>query len=283
MAESSIQDLLNSVRFLTGATIEVTTESDFLDIFDITGGLTLTGSWQDVPMNFSRQTSTAYNWVTGSAEVEFNNEGTYIVMARTNVRTSSGTGRSSSAMQVVYDAGSGYEVLSGTTNGMYHRQLNDGQTGSISTFIVSAQPGDKVKMQVQQTNGGDTLQTLPNGSSIIIFNTKGQKGEDAQIIIKNDGVDVTGSPHNKLNFTGTYVGVTNAGSGQVDINFDLYDNLPAVQVRNSALTVDTSWLDINFENLDVETDTSIIEQTSPDRIIVKTGGTYTIKYNINLS
>jgi hypothetical protein len=287
MSQSNIQDLINSLRIInpTGTT-EVITDADYLDVVDINGGMNLTTSFQDVKYNFQKKLAPAYQHNSGEAEIEFLQDGTYVMIARCTTTVSTGTARSDSSMQLVYDDGTtGFTYLLGTTGHMYNRDEDEGTDTATIATVITATIGDKIKMQVKQDGGSSTLQTVADGSSFLIFNTQGQKGADGEVTIKNEGVAVPNAPHTKINFKGTSVGLEDVGNGQVDVEFDIYDELPSLQIRrDSGYTVSTGWTDLEFNLTDLETASHVIEHndTFPERIDIKTGGTYLINYSSSI-
>ena len=47
----------------------------------------------------------------------------------------------------------------------------------ISTVVLDLAAGDKLKMQATRISGPGVMETLANGSSLILFSPRGEKGE----------------------------------------------------------------------------------------------------------
>lgn len=198
-------------------------ELDYFDGVDETGGTTVGNSWTDIPLNTIRRKDSPYTHTSPGSEVTFNEAGLYTVFAKVTTEGVNGSNRTQNEMRVVLDEGSGYNLIPGTRGGMYCREVTEG-TGTASAMVtVDVNSGDKIKVQAQRVSGTTDVELLPNGSSLLIIRLKGAKGDKGDtgsgstISIEEDNSSV-GSPFSTINFTGSGVSVSDAGSGQVDVD-----------------------------------------------------------------
>lgn len=113
-------------------------------------------------------------------------------------------------------------------------------------------------------------------------------GSTPAVIIQDDGSNLTGTPHSKLNFAGAGVTLADNGSGVATLTFTgggggTAGDLAAVQARRSTVLngVPLSWTDLNYDVTDFENDSAVVEHLAPgtpDRIQVKEAGTYEVRY-----
>jgi hypothetical protein len=95
-----------------------------------------------------------------------------IIMARVTLDISNGSSRSQAQSWLEIDTGSGYQEIPGTKGTSYHRTSSAGQD-SVSLFAtaeVAKIDMTKIRIRTQRTAGSSDLQTLVNGSSILVLN-----------------------------------------------------------------------------------------------------------------
>ena len=157
--------------------------SKYCDLYDSIGGLVLSpvGNYVDVPFNMQRRfDSNTYSHSTGSSEIEFLADGTYLIFARCSTYLISGTTRTQSEMRLMIDTGTGYNEIGGSLSYMYNREVLEGFNTGISNLVLDVVSGVKIKMQARLKTGSTQLRTAPNGSSIVIFKVEGLIGPKGQ-------------------------------------------------------------------------------------------------------
>ena len=126
-----------------------------------------------------------------------------------------------------------------------------------------------------------------DGQAAIFNTTSGLWEPKNPIKVQDEGVAVTSTPHQTLNFTGAGVTVTNAGSGVATVNVSgaAASALPAVQARRTTnLVLTTSFADATMDTTDEETNSAVLEHDSvnTDRILIKETGLYLVSYSISV-
>jgi len=185
---------------------------DKFEAYNTTSEPVITGSWTDVLYDIQRENDSTFTHTLGAAEIEFEEAGSYLILAKVTVDISSGNSRSASDARIVLDTGAGYNAVDGTYGLMYNREINEGGTTTTVPLILTVDAGDKIKVQARRKSGGGALKLLSEYNSISITSLKGCKGDkgdtgdpagagDGYIIVQEDGTTV-GDAINKLNFTG---------------------------------------------------------------------------------
>lgn len=258
--------------------------AQYIDLYDATGNLSVAGAWVDVPWDIERKKDSNFLHVANSAEIEFASEGTYVMFFRATTAISSGTGRSESQIRIVLDSGSGYVEYPGTRATMYNRTQSEGKNTGVAFAVIVAGAGWKVKGQVIQSSGTSTMITDGNGSSFMIFQAKGERGDDGQVYFQNEGTPIIGGPHDTINFVGQSVNAVDGGNGVVNLTFNIISELAAVQARNtSANPLTSAWSDILLDDVVLTTNSNVIERNAAltQRIDIKSDGFYMISYSGN--
>jgi len=211
---------------------QVTTSGDsagYFDAYDGSGGTSIGTTWTDVPFSNVRKVNLAFFDTSSisSGELIIKQTGTYIIIARVTTTITTGTTRTDSSMRLALNTGTGYVAVSGTTAVMYNRTNNVGENTATVALVLDLDVDDRLKVQVKRDDGSSTLELLPEGSALTVFNTQGAKGDQGEsgdpgsgssITVKDDGTTVSGSPFSILNFTGDAVNeIYNAGGGQATI------------------------------------------------------------------
>lgn len=128
-----------------------------------------------ITINLDTERSSNSKFSVSNGEITFNNSGDYIIsMSASAYMSSTGGGiinnpSSGSNAFLQLNSGSGYSDMPHIKISMYHANTSQGQdTGSI-TFPLSANTGDKLRMQIVRYSGSDGLSTIPDGCNILIF------------------------------------------------------------------------------------------------------------------
>jgi hypothetical protein len=232
--------------------------SAYFDAYDSAGTLTLNTSWQDVPFNVVRKNSGEYTF-NSNTELVFATNTSYFITARVTTDITSGTNRSDCRIRIVKDSGSGYVEMPGTRASTYNRMASEGTTTAVSTLLDDFSAGDKIKVQVLQDSGTDTINLLANGSSLTVFIPAGVEGPQGPA--GTDGAD---------------------GSDGIDAG----GTLACVQARRTTSISDIplTWTDLTFDTTDIEYDDTHLEHddTNRDRFLVKEDGYYYMAVNLSV-
>lgn len=201
-----------------------------------TGSDTISNSptYTDIQLDIQRKITSDFSHTLGSAEVTINTDGTYVLTY--SVTTSvSGTSRTESEAKLQLDTGSGFTDVPGSLARMYNRTATQGESTGTRSFAMDLSAGDILKVQATRISGGGTVSLVPNGSSLTIMRVEGigpsgPPGVDGTntISFQDEGVSIANTPHGTLNFLGSTVTVTDAGSG-----------VASVSISDDAATLDT--------------------------------------------
>ena len=232
--------------------------SAYFDAYDSAGSLTLNTSWQDVPFNVVRKNSGEYTF-NSDTELVIPTNTSYFITARVTTNITTGTNRSDCRIRIVKDTGSGYVEVPGTIASTYNRLASEGTTTAVSTLLDDFSAGDKIKVQVLQDSGSDTINLLANGSSLTVFIPAGVTGPQGPAGL--DGTDGTDG-------------------------IDAGGTLALVQARRTTTYSDVplTWTDLSFDTTDVEYDDTHLEHdtTNRDRILINRDGYYYMAVNLSV-
>lgn len=145
----------------------------------------ISGAWTDMTYPTAVVTSAGVTKLAGDAEFEFNDPGTYIVVARTTVE--SGDAMMRKQIRVMLDTGGGYAQYDSPYFSSNESAFNDEHTTMLwLPIVVSAT--DTIKIQIK-TDGGTTPGVLhADGNSLTIMRfDPATAGTDATAI-HNNGV-----------------------------------------------------------------------------------------------
>lgn len=199
--------------------------SAYFDAYDSVGGLLLTTDWQDMPFNIIRKNSGQYTY-DSNKELTIPISSTYFITGRVSPNTVSGTAANDCKIRLVKNSGSGYTEVSGTLSYCYNSYSSGYSTNSTACFTILSDfvYNDKIKIQVAKDSGTNSTQTLANASSLSVYIPGGMPGRDgssgsgSNIIVKDDNIILSGSPHSVLNFTGSGVIASSTISGVANIS-----------------------------------------------------------------
>lgn len=211
----------------SGAAIWKQITNDTLDDTEVFSGYTnsnsssFTTTWTDMPIDAEFKKSSSFTHTNPNPNVTIGETGTYLVIAEITIDQVSGNSRSTAEMRLVVDTGGGYNEIDGTRARMYSRNNAQGeQVGSVS-IIRDFTAGDQIKAQAQRFSGAGSFQILADNSRLSILNLKGPKGDQgdpgsgSSVIIKEEGLSL--GSFTDLNFIGSAITATDAGSGQANI------------------------------------------------------------------
>lgn len=203
--------------------------SAYFDAYDAAGGLNVPSSWVDIPFNSTRMNSGEFT-LTGNTELVIPITTVYHITSRV---TTDSSGSVDLRIRLVRDTGSGYAEVPGSLSYNYASSTTDAFGTSTCTVLSTLNEGDKIKVQASIGSGTSTLVTVANGSSLIVHipggmpgtngidgadGADGAPGSGSTIIVKDEGTNVSNTPHSAFNFTGAGVTTTDAGGGIATIN-----------------------------------------------------------------
>jgi hypothetical protein len=139
---------------------------------DTIGGLTLTSTNQNIPINFEHKKTSGMTHAANSEQVTVGVSGTYVISGYVSLLTIDGANNSGTA-QLFRNSGAGYTGITGTLVNMSIDQNNsdDRSTGTFS-IILDVNANDQFKLQTRLAvdnggGGGSVVQTTP-GSGLTI-------------------------------------------------------------------------------------------------------------------
>lgn len=196
---------------------------DELESVDIvnTNPITITTSWQDVPLNDERVKDSIFTHSSNSAEITVNETSRYLVIYAVGIQSTSGGSRTQTEARLVLNG----SPVSNSGAELYNRNSNQGGDNASRSFVLDLTDGDVLKLQVQRQSGGNTQQTIAGQSGLLLVKlagktgTKGDKGDTGSgstINVEDGDILVPNSPFDTLNF-GSGLSATDDGGGQVTI------------------------------------------------------------------
>ena len=226
---------------------EVTVKA-YYDGYDSTGGTDVSAGWTDVPLGTDRQKTIDFSHTLGSPEVTCNKSGSYVIISRVTVYQSAGGSRSAAQMRLTLDTGSGFTEVSGTYGMIYSRNTTQGEGTAEASVILDLESSDALRLQARLESGTGTINLMADSSSLTIFPAIGQKGDKGEkgdpgsgssIIVKDNGVTISGSPTDTLNFKGFVVDDTVSGTATVERLFGSWYGYTIEDAQSS--TSSTAW------------------------------------------
>ena len=141
----------------------------YIDIFETAGGVVLnTSTWTDITHDTTRRNDDIFTYIGGDAELEFDQDGTYLVLGRISNYKISGTDTSQSSIRLMEDTGGGYTEVLGTRGSMYHKEVDEGCNTANIAIIYDATATYKIKLQ-SIIDTGTNIETYPNGSGLLVI------------------------------------------------------------------------------------------------------------------
>jgi len=205
-----------TVNFVGGASTAIPLE--VYELADWYGGQQITATPITLDFDGPRYSNTKFTNVGG--ELEFLEDGPYLVLSRATASITSGTNRSETRMWLEKDVGSGWETVWGSEAFLYHRTLAAGKATATSLVTFNAVIGDKIRIRLERTAGSSTIETEDDGSNLIVVSLKGTRGDQGpQGIDGDDGVDGADGAAGSQIFNGS-----TAPSNSLGENTDFYVN-----------------------------------------------------------
>jgi hypothetical protein len=114
-------------------------------------------------------------------EISVNRPDTYLINYRVSVDNNGGNRRVAISYLEI-DDGTGFTEVPGTRSFTYHRNNTDGQNTSGSSVILPLTNSDTIRVVAikEDTGSGEILETVENGSSIILTPISGIKGDSGE-------------------------------------------------------------------------------------------------------
>jgi hypothetical protein len=155
--------------------------------------------------------SSVVSFAAPSTQIQVLSAGTYRVAYRFEIQNTSGTTQSCQARVRL----NGTSTVAGTEN---HVSVYDGESDVLDAdVVVTLAAGSLLTVEAVVITGTGTIQV---GAIFLVQRadgTQGPTGSGSSVNVLEDGVQVAGTPHSALNFTGPLVTVTNAGGGQANV------------------------------------------------------------------
>jgi hypothetical protein len=128
-----------------------------------------------ITINFNTERHSDADFSLSSGEITFNKSGTFIVCVDFAINNYNG-GRSGANGYLQMDTGSGFTDLSDYKLSTYNRDDDTGENSGTLVIPLTVDDGDKIRLQAIRYDGSATLSTIPDGCSITIFDTRGERG-----------------------------------------------------------------------------------------------------------
>lgn len=223
----------------------------YFDAYDGIGGTDVSSGWTDVPLDTERIKTADFTHdpITSASEVIINSDGTYIVIARVSTYQDSTSSRSEAEMQLTLDAGLGYQPVSGTLGKSYSRNASQGSATATVALLMELEQTNGLRIQARRASGGGTIRTLAEGSSLTIFpavgvkgdkGDKGDSGAGSTLIVQDNGVTISGSPSEVLNFKSCEINDTVSGTATILPKFGSWYGYTIEDGQTD--TTSTSWI-----------------------------------------
>lgn len=195
---------------------------DIADLAGVSLGLTTSPSipttWGDVSwptINFQNNTAIIERDGTLTDRILIKETGAYLI-----------------AFSISFDADAGEETIevrvrvNDTTvlPGSVRRASEDDEINDLSNvFLAELNAGDFITLQSQASGAGNLIELSTTFTVMRAAGARGETGDQgppgigSTIAVEDEGVAVPGGPHDTLNFVGTGVTVTDAGSGEATV------------------------------------------------------------------
>jgi hypothetical protein len=190
-----------------------------------TGGANISSGWTDISLQTEHKKTSGFTHTALSAEVTLNVSGTYTIIGYLSTENSNHADDAGSRLRLVRDTGGGYLEVPGTRARMANDNEADDSNTGVFSVILDVNAGDKFKLQAERRIGSSTIITITDAGGLVFFTcgaqgpqgSQGIPGSGSSVTIHDEGSSVTGTPHTILDFVGSGVTVTNAGSGKATV------------------------------------------------------------------
>jgi len=269
----------------TGVKWATPVPSVFANYYRAVAYLGITTSASTLPFDTTRIANAAFTLNGAGEELTINTASTYRIDWGCSSSETSGNDIVA-AMWLELDTGSGFAEVGGSRSRWFHD--SNGEDGGNAGFaIVVLAATDVIRIRAQVVGGSDQLNTLANSLRLSIQTVgadgaagpQGPTGSGSNIIVADEGSTVSGGPHSNLNFVGSGVTATDAGSGVATItipgggssaNIAQYRQTGNLTINTSATTVVLNANDFQDSNY----------TRSGSNITINTAGVYRISYSV---
>lgn len=121
-----------------------------------------------VPYNSLNEVSDSTHFSNSGGEITFNVGGIYEIVYTVNTNCSSGSSRSSSRAEMQKYSGGSWSTVAGSEAFMYNRLAGVGWNTCTSSFILTMNAGEKLRVRCGRNAGSDSIVIDAGGSAITI-------------------------------------------------------------------------------------------------------------------
>lgn len=140
----------------------------YLELVDVSGGLTIPTSDVDIPFDSQVHINTNYTHTSGTAEITINVTGTYNIVYKATTEITSGSLRTNVEFRLQVDTGGGYVDVDRSKSNSTNRTTGAGPNTTYSSNIIDMTAGDKIKLTAIKLVGPSTVETVINQTNIKI-------------------------------------------------------------------------------------------------------------------
>lgn len=180
--------------------------STYFEAYDNAGGTVVGTTFTDLPLDTQRVSGSDYSHTPGSAVVEVQATGTYLVYGHGSTDVSGGSSRTVTAVGLFLDSGVGFNVVGGTSIWLYNRTNGAGANTGSFMAVMNLSAGDQLKLRGIRVAGTSTIVTAQGGSGLTLVRIGIGAGIDAELL-QGRSIATTAPTNNQ-------VLVWNAGSSQ---------------------------------------------------------------------
>lgn len=250
---------------------------------DTVGNVDISTGWTDIPLNTEHKKTSGFTHTGSSAEITVNVTGTYVLAAYVSTENQNNIDDSGSRMRIVRDTGAGYVEVAGTRARMSNDSESDDSGAGTVVITIDVTSGDKFKLQAERRAGTSTIVTIGDGSGLAIFSAgaqgiqgiQGPTGSGSNITLEEDGVLVTNTPHDTIDFDNNFSVSDNAdGSATVSLADGATEQFSAVETQGGQ-DISGGWVDIPLQTEHKKT-SGFTHSASSAEVTVNSTGTYLI-------
>jgi len=244
----------------------------------------ITTSASTLPFDTTRLANAAFTLNGAGEELTINTASTYRIDWGCSSAEAEGDDITAD-MWLELDTGSGFAEVGGSRSRWFH-DANGEEGGNAGFTIVVLAATDVIRIRAQVVGGSAQLNTLANSLRLSIQTVgadgaagpQGPTGSGSNIIVEDEGSTVSGGPHSNLNFVGSGVTATDAGSGVATITIPGGSSANIAQYRQTGnLTINTSATTVVLNANDFQ-DSNYTRSGS--NITINTAGVYRISHSV---
>jgi len=148
---------------------------ELIDVYDNAGGQTTTGT--PITLNLDTERQNIGNVFSLSGDVvTADTTGYFVFTVRVSTELNTGADRSGSVAWLEENTGTGFVEVDGFRGWMYNRTNNEAQNTCTMIGVLEIQPGYQYRVRVNRSYGSSTIETIADGSGLLIHPAKGAKG-----------------------------------------------------------------------------------------------------------